>query len=114
MKLEQIKEAIEQVKEDSGFEFIGIRTQDEPFELGGIDHLSHVWEDGDDTGEELNGISATNVNSPCIKMHSDEADWRTGKYLGKHCAIIAGNHAERGEDAGEIIIVDAVVVEILR
>jgi hypothetical protein len=45
-------------------------------------------------------------------MHTD-SDPRYGFYFGDHKAIIAGNFAECGEDPGEIVISDPVVVEII-
>ena len=88
------------------YEHIGIRVQDEPFTLGPIGHLSHVWEDGEDTCEELDGICAVKVGFP---------GWENivGQYFGEHIAIVAGNEASYGEDAGEIIISDATVIDIL-
>ena len=114
MTREQMNSLIEQIKEKHGwdYDYIGIRTQDEEFELGELAHRSHVWADGDDTGEELDGVCATDINSHCIRMHCDEVI--NGRYIGDHCAIIAGNSAQWGEDEGEIVISDPVVIHIIR
>lgn len=114
MTREQTNGLIEQIKEEYGwdYDYIGIRTQDEAFELGELAHRSHVWADSDDTGEELDGVSATDINSRCIRMHCDDAI--NGRYIGNHCAIIAGNSAQWGEDEGEIVISDPVVIHIIR
>lgn len=85
------------------YEYIGIRVQEVPFELGEMAHKSHVWIDGDDTGEELDGV--------CV-LRGDYAHLAKN-YYGDHVAIIAGNSAETGEDNGEIIISDPVVLEVL-
>lgn len=100
--IEKIKSIIEERDLDLLYCEIGVRVQEEPFELGEIDHISHVWVDGDDTGEELNGICATKID--CL-----------GKdyYFGAHAAIICGNRAEMGEDLGELIIKDAIVEAII-
>jgi hypothetical protein len=45
-------------------------------------------------------------------MHTD-SDPLYGFYFGDHKAIVAGDFAECGEDPGEIIISDPVVVEII-
>lgn len=102
--IERIEERVEELGWD--YDFIGIRTQEEEFELGTMDHVSHIWDDGEDTGEELNGVCAVSVKA---------YNWQklVDIYCGDHIAIIAGNSAEYGEDAGEIIIEDAEVVEIL-
>ena len=94
------------------YQYVGVRTQEEPFELGEIDHVSSVWDDGDETDEKLNGVSTTNIHSSALRMHTD-CDPRYGFYFGDHKAIIAGDFAEYGEDPGEIIISDPVVVEII-
>lgn len=114
MTREQLHDLIEQVKDEYGWDYgyIGIRTQDEAFALGKLSHRSHVWDDGDDTGEELDGVCATDINSPSIRAHCDDAI--NGCYFGDHCAIIAGNSAEWGEDEGEIVISDPVVIHIIR
>ena len=80
MTVTEIRAAAE--KYTDYYEFVGIRTQEETFELGSIEHVSSVWDDGEETGETLTGI--------------------------------CGNSAEYGADEGELIIEDAVVVEILK
>lgn len=86
------------------YEYIGIRVQDGvPFDLGEMSHISHIWDDGDDTGEELPGV--------CV-IDGRKAEYSV-LYSGDHVAIIGGNHAEYGEDPGEIIISDPVVLAVL-
>lgn len=86
------------------FEHIGIRVQDDyTFELGMLNHVSHIWDDGDDTGEELPGV--------CV-IRADRAEL-ANTYYGDHIAIIGGNHIEYGEDDGELIVSDPVVIEVL-
>lgn len=102
---QEIIDAIEDTKED--YDFVGVRIQESSFDLGPIYHTSHIWVDGEDTGEELPGIcavSASNIN----KMRR-EASW----YFGDHVAIIASYYGEWGEDTEEIILRDAEVVKIL-
>lgn len=85
------------------YEYIGIRIQEVPFEMGEMTHLSHVWDDGEDTGVELNGVSV---------LSGEYADLAT-HYFGDYVAIVAGNSAEYGEDVGELVLSDATVIEIL-
>lgn len=86
------------------YEHIGIRVQDEhQFELGVLNHVSNIWEDGDDTGVELPGV--------CV-IRADRAEL-ANTYYGDHVAIIGGNHIEYGEDDGELIICDPVVLEVI-
>lgn len=100
--MNKINAAVEEY--DWDYEYIGVRVQDEPFEAGEIDHASHVWVNGEETEEELNGICAKNARN-----YFDDGT----VYFGDHVAIICGNRAEFGEDDGELIISDPVVVEVL-
>ena len=50
----RIKEIIDKYELD--YNYIGIRVQEEEFELGSMDHVSKVWVDGDETDEELDGV----------------------------------------------------------
>lgn len=97
----QIQEVAEELFYD--YEVIGVRVQEQPFELGEMSHTSHIWVDGEDTGEELNGVCAVLYDRLNGAHH----------YFGDHVAIVAGNSFSYGEDPGEVIIEDAVVVEIL-
>lgn len=94
----KVREVVEENELDSKYGCIGIRVQEEPFEMGEMTHVSHVWGDGDDTGEELNGVCVTNVNAR-----------RFPQYFGDHVALVCGNHCEIGEDEGELVIEDATV-----
>ena len=90
------------------YELIGIRIQDVPFELGEMSHVSHIWDDGRDTGEELDGICAINI----MDKYNNWTE-RINHYLGEHMAIICGNIGYSGEDLGEIVIEDPIVIEII-
>lgn len=88
------------------YEAVGVRVRDVPFAPGPMSHRSHIWDDGDDTGEELPGVSA-------MRWDSIDAAQRHGYYYGDYVAVIAGNAWDYGEDAGEIVIHDPIVIEIL-
>lgn len=96
--VEKAHEIVEKMGLDERYGYIGIRVQEEEFELGEMTHVSHVWDDGDDTGEELSGVCATRIQSSVFPQ-----------YFGNHVAIVCGDRAEYGEDDGEIIIEDATV-----
>lgn len=87
------------------YEVVGVRVQDVPFELGKMDHVSRVWVDGEETEEELDGVCVTKVADLTAKAY--------GEYFGEHAAVVAGNKFSYGEDLGEIIIKDAMVIAIL-
>ena len=99
--LKNIKKIAEEMDLSLDYEFVGVRVQEQKFELGAIEHLSHVWDNGDDTGVELEGICACKLDRLGVNQ-----------YLGDNVAIICGNEAEYGEDDGEIIIRDAEVVKV--
>ena len=106
--IEKVKAAIEA---DEKRETFAIRTQDVPFEAGRIDHKSLVWIDGEMTDEELDGISATVIDTNDIERslnrHSREG------YDGGHIAILAGSYSVPGEDAGEVVMENPDVIAIL-
>ena len=100
--IENIKKIAEEMDLSWNYEHVGVRVQEQEFELGTIKHLSHVWDDGDDTGIELDGICVCKLD-------------RLGhnNYFGEHIAIICGYEAEYGEDDGELIIRNAEVVKVI-
>lgn len=102
MTVEEIREIAEKYSMD--YEKVCIRTQEVPFELGEMTHESSVWVDGEETDETLGGVCATDCNSSRVKCHLD------GTYYRDYAAIVCGNDYEYGEDEGEIILHDAVVV----
>ena len=105
MNAEMIKN-IKKVAEEMGlswdYEFVGVRVQEQDFELGTIEHLSHVWDNGDDTGVELDGMRVCSLDRLGVNY-----------YFGVHVAISCGNEAEYGEDDGELIIGGAEVVKVM-
>lgn len=108
-------EVIAEAKEQCDYEYIGVRTQEEAFALGEISHCSSVWVDEEETDDMLDGICCTSIDSPAIVAHCDEGVRSMyGKYYGGHSALIASNDADIGEDVGELILRDAVVVKIIK
>ena len=86
------------------FECIGIRVQDGiPFELGNLDHTSKVWDNGEETNIDLDGVCIIGIND----IENIKA------YYGDHAAVVVGDTCEYGEDQGELVIKNAQVIEIL-
>lgn len=98
--LAALKKALAKHKDE--YDAVAIRVQESPFELGRIDHISHIWDDNDDTGVELDGICASKSIIECQC------------YYGEHVAILGSNKFEYGEDADEVIMQDAQVLEIVK
>lgn len=104
--LEHINEYMEDPYRE--YDYIGVRVQDEEFAAGAIEHVSHIWIDGVDTGEEIGGICATGTH-----VGSNLLQQLVEAYAGRHAAIIGSNSMEYGEDQGEIILYNAHVIEVL-
>ena len=113
MKLtpEMIEKAIAAIKADENHEEFGIRTQEIPFEYGKIYHHSYMWDRGDVTDEELNGICATKIDPDDI-VKSLTRHTREG-YEGDHIAILAGGYTTAGDDPYEVVMETPDVIAIL-
>lgn len=101
--IENIISRIEEIMDNSEYEYIGVRVQENEFSLGEILDNSFVWVDGEMTDEELDGTCA-------VKL--EDAELANG-YYGNHVAIIGSNSMEYGQDLGEIILRDAEVIEVV-
>lgn len=101
--IENIINRIEEIRENSEYEYIGVRVQENEFTKGEILDNSFVWVDGEMTDEELDGTCAVKLED--VKLANG--------YFGDHVAIIGGDYMEYGQDLGEIIIRDAEVLEVL-
>ncbi len=102
--IDKLNATIADMELDENYGYIGVRVQEVPFAVGPMEHCSHIWDDGNDTGEELDGVSVTEVDSLARV---------SGYYYGDYLAIVCGNRAEYGQDIGELVIADPVVVAII-
>lgn len=91
------------------YEVVAIRVQEPEFKLGEISHISSVWVDGEETADTLGGICG--ISSEFAEIVFNRVN--SPGYPGEHVAVIAGNQFTYGEDSGEVIISDPVVVEVL-
>lgn len=101
--IESIINRMNEIKENSEYEYIGVRVQENEFAEGEILDSSFVWVDGKITDEELDGTCAVRL---------EDAELANG-YFGDHVAIIGSNSMEYGQDLGEIILKDAEVIEVV-
>lgn len=101
--IENIMNRIEEIRDDSEYEYIGVRVQENEFTEGEVLNNSFVWVDGEMTDEELDGTCA-------VKLEDAEL---ANSYFGNHVAIIGSNSMEYGQDLGEIILRDAEVIEVV-
>lgn len=83
------------------YEYVGIRIQEMPSEVGKeLTHNSHVWDDGEDTGEEIDGVCAID---PKQIQYLSRMEINMG-YFGEYILIIGSDYAQHGADPAEIIM----------
>ena len=123
---------IKRICEESDFSYFGIRADDMEYQIGDICNNSHqLFQDPffDDFGNllypavedpespyygyydagELDGTCAVKFN-PDNEDSIESALEAVKMYSGKNFYIIAGDTMEYGNDAGEIIIIEAEVI----
>ncbi len=100
--------ATEHKNKDYDYDCIGIRAQEVPASVGEIiDHCSLIWDDGEQTDEELIGVCAIDINQ-CVSRNSN----KYLSYPGEYVLVLGCNRADGGEDIGEIIMVNPVVLAV--
>lgn len=110
-----MKEILEKM-EKSNFNYFGIRSEDRDLPEGYELEQSHDWDDGVMLDELLSGTCATGIG--CLWFDGEQDDIDTvqqaidanGGSYGKYMYIIGGDSYEDGNDDGEMIISDAVVI----
>lgn len=108
----EIYEIAQKVKENSDFDFVGIRVQDYFNEKIGdtLTHRSFVWVDGEETEELLNGVCAIDAN----RINHTFA-LSNGGYYGDVVLILGCNgYCEKGADVAEIIMENPVIIDIIK
>ena len=97
------------------YDFYGIRVihgQAAPAKVGDTLDTSYRWEDGEPTDDELYGTCALAVDCYSNISRSLAALIKGYGSLGDQVVLVGGHQCEWGEDAGEIIIKDAVVLMV--
>lgn len=109
VRYKTIKKIAEQLlQKEFDYDYVGIRIQEEKTEKIGeiMAHKSYVWDDGEMTDERLNGVCAVDIKQA-------KALFDFGGYDGDYIYILGCYHASNGEDAGEIIMTDPIVLDII-
>jgi hypothetical protein len=84
---------------------LGLRYDSRELELGEDVGDSYRWDDGEDTGEQLNGTCAIDASrNDALDLISDYKEFGTLYLIGSQ------THYDSGEDKGEIVITNAVVI----
>jgi len=108
-RIKEIASMVEN-KYSGEYDFIGIRVQEQRTnEIGDyMTHKSSIWIEGEETEELLDGVSAVDVREAA---HLEDVDY--GGYMGNVVYILGCDYATYGEDEGEIVMEDAIVLEII-
>ncbi len=96
---------------DYDYDYVGLRVQESDYDLvvgDKIDHQSNVWIDGDMSEDLIDGICCINADAAAGRILS------FGAYMGNVILCLGSNQATRGEDDGELILWDAIVLDIIR
>ena len=102
--------------------FIGIRYDDNVYQLGDELENSHDWPEGNWTETELNGACAVDVMSPGgdyqdldeFKKHAIEQLNDSNEYLNENVYLISGTSYEYGNDPNEVILSNPEIIGILK
>ena len=102
--------------------FIGIRYDDNAYQLGDELENSHDWPEGNWTETELDGACAVNMMSSGgdyqdldeFKKHAIEQLNDSNEYLNENVYLISGTSYEYGNDPNEVILTNPEVIGILK
>lgn len=117
MKISEIKNIAKNIdlnKYKDNYDYVGIRVQDNTFDMvvgSEVNHTSSVWDDGNETDLSLNGICALSVEN--LISEGDKYDDKYTGYDGNVAIILGSARTEYGEDKNELVMYDAVVLVII-
>jgi hypothetical protein len=104
---------MEQIVASAEYNYYGIRAHRAAAAVGEVLGNSYVWIDGEPTDVELNGVCTIRVGE------GDDLDAIVARIRREYCwdnetiVLVGGYHGEWGEDDGEFIIRNAVVLDIV-
>jgi hypothetical protein len=104
---------IDQIAHASEYDYVGFRVvnaANESYKIGDIVRPSRVWVDGEPTDEYLNGACAISIDK--LAYAYDGYNEYEG-YIGDTILVLGSNNAEGGNDPGEIVMIDAVVLDVV-
>lgn len=117
---QQIVDAI-MSDDDDGWGEYALRTipgaRDAVVSVGDVLAPSNVWDDGNDTGESLDGTSAIRITGydhagVMAALQMLGADGDRINYFGDTVVLIKSPDFSRGEDLNEIVLRDPIVINI--
>lgn len=102
-----LAEQIEQIMAQGEYEFYGLRIDEGVLaEVGEVARRSRVWADGDLTDQMLDGTSTLAVDKGGAQSVLDAL----AIYHGDQISLLGSYYRAWGEDDGEVIMRDAVVL----
>ncbi|AHG75459.1 hypothetical protein X808_9360 [Mannheimia varigena USDA-ARS-USMARC-1296] len=126
MKYQELLNALLTDAEDDCFAYYGLRATTEFHDIGDELENSFVWIDGEKTDEELDGVSTMGIKNSdeqglieaiknlgrdaCKKFDVDFKGCHS--YVGQNFILVKGDSATAGEDKGESVIRNPIVVAV--
>lgn len=111
INFQTIKKIAETIDKDQYmYSYLALRCQPVPEEIGStMAHRSSQWIDGEEQHEQLDGVSAISLAS--IKWLDDD---KYSGYEGPYLILIGSDNGQYGEDNGEVVLTDPIVLDIWR
>ena len=106
-------ETIQDIMYDGKYNYYGLRVVGDALAVGQVAPNSREWDDGELTGEELNGASAIALQTDDERI-IDRATNRLVQYRGVQVVLLGAQHSEEGNDPDELVMEDAVVLAAWR
>jgi len=97
------------------YQYFGLRITDgDDLDVGDSPTQSSDWDDGTPTDEKLGGASTIKIDPDASDLEAEVRDQLELMldYFGDQITLIAGDHAEDGEDYDEQIIADGVALYV--
>jgi hypothetical protein len=94
----------------SEYNYFGLRAMtpcgniDVTVKVGDMPRNSYHWDDGESTGEEINGVCALGIDADDEQEQIEKVIKMLKCYSGKQIALIGSLWHEYGQDEGEIIL----------
>jgi len=111
---------VEDIESDNYFDHgttYALCTREAEYEVGETNlQNSYRWDDGDKTDEELDGVCATKIDvgydstAPAIAKAVERAANTNEQYCGTWKYLIAGDIDSYGEDVGEVLLTNVIVL----
>lgn len=123
-KLTEVKKTFQHVFDEAerkGLETFGVRSDERKRRIGEVLPKSQIYDEGEPTGEYLDGTSATQVEylyqlGTGAKGEGIDAlvkkafSYNKKTYMGKYWYLLGAPYAQGGEDINEIVMEKAVVL----